>query len=467
MSRVTYKQAFKSDIFNQDNSFRKKERFQKKYHNLSASDVFNEIEAKNFEEIKGNNSQSLNKRQNIIKTNERSITPIERVYISDYNPNNYLKCEPAFKHKMKDIYEINDESLKNIKTTKGYLAKDEYERNLPIRKPNEYKEGYRRIKKKGDIRLSHSAYLEDESINNKENVNEIVKGSKIDFLKSNIFFDKDKNKKNHKVTQNKQNRREEEECKLQYTQPKPIQREQWHSKLDWRKGETELVLSSYYKSKANSYRRARSAFNRKMNDMKGNDIFNTNANSDIINNSHRGNESTKQQSKLNYQSVNNKEPKAFKNTSCQFNDDNFYDKALKLRNVKEEHKPDHKYTIQHKGNLHISELKQAFHEKGLKVYEISTLESSIIRDDSHSIYSFKVKGNNIELFNKKIKEIENKLSNEKGVKIEPQKYICVNKRDNSKTKERDDRKGLFKSNNDKNSIFTKRYDSINHQYKKR
>lgn len=41
MSRLYYKKQFKSDIFNQNNSIIIKPKFQKKYHNCSASDVFN------------------------------------------------------------------------------------------------------------------------------------------------------------------------------------------------------------------------------------------------------------------------------------------------------------------------------------------------------------------------------------------------------------------------------------------
>lgn len=63
----------------------------------------------------------------------------------------------------------------------------------------------------------------------------------------------------------------------------------------------------------------------------------------------------------------------------------------------------------------------------------------MIKDDDGSRYSIKVKGNNIETFNRKMKEIERILTNEKGVKIEPQKIICVNRRDYSKTKEKKER----------------------------
>lgn len=38
------------------------------------------------------------------------------------------------------IIGIDDSSFKNIKTTIGYLEKDEYKRNLPPKKNNEHKE---------------------------------------------------------------------------------------------------------------------------------------------------------------------------------------------------------------------------------------------------------------------------------------------------------------------------------------
>ena len=340
-----------------------------------------------------------------------------------FNPNYKEKETTAYERKMKQLYGNNfslDNKTSNYKLEKkntayGTIEKekkkyDEEKREFKNAKERKYDELFhdrKEVKKENNnkiytINSSNNKYIEGINSNRQNHINS---------LKSNIFNDPERDDFNIKqeIKVNKRENNNDNE-NIYHGKKKTLEQETGilPSKLDWKNEKTNL----YNKERPFSTRIKENAFERKINELYG-----ENAPKNKINNDNNEMERKKIEEIIQNKFPNENESQIKKRLE-NISDLNNYD--YNNKKTLNENIINKNYEIQFDkiNNVNINEFKKVFIENGIHIYGIKEDESYNNGKDKKGKITFSIRENfNKEEFDDKLNKIRNKIEKEQGIKF--------------------------------------------------
>lgn len=451
----TYNDIFSNKI---QNNVRKSQK--KIYVNKSQSDIFNmgpEMKKK-YNSIKKYRSNKNN--INIFSENSKDYM-VKKPKIKEYNPDKYFSIDTASERFYKEYYDSN--SRNKHKRIKGLFQTETTLKN----NEKKTKENPNPIKK-------NITWTNENSLNIKMNtINSSPKQKKIQQLYSNIFYNKEKenqieieknqNESQKKITKSKVNILNERKKKsleksnkknnsknINNNKEKLINKinSNWYGVgLDWKKPETALLFTKYNDSENEK----KTAFERKQEEIKGTNNINNQSTKHFSgpknkydkkynnNNNYDSKQNIKKSIEKNMKDISESKKRKYidnATTSNLFRKD-FFENNIKLKNKKDNKEYEYILTNTNKDKYHrnqIDELsiRRLFSQEGIHTYDINTKGDQLIGVGNNSYISFKIRENDDENFERKMKKIKERLLNENNVEISPAKKICVNRKNYDK-----------------------------------
>lgn len=427
---VIYNKIFGSDIFNQEPKPKPASKPVRDSLLRTSSDIFNTKPVKQKPLRIRNNSQS-----DIFFTDgNTSYSDYKRPpeYKSDYDPNKFLKSSSSYKRKMRELFSLNRSAL-NLTSSKGY---NEY-RDLVDNKPPRSESKDRSFNRLKDNHGYDNHHNFDCQLSARENHYED--------MKSNIFYDTQKDKKNT-VLKMKKIPKESRNTYLS-TQPKQISktaRNKWVANLSWKDTKGQFLFETY-KSTSQSSKSHKKRSQKNVNDYVKPDIK-----CDDYAHKKKIEEGISQ---LNFK-------------------ENFYHEGYKKSKIPNQDIRDEQFTLQG-DEISKENLVKFFTKKGVHIYNVND-ETDLIQNGKQKL-TFKLRDNDGK-GKKAVDELKNQY---KKINVQETKKIVVNKRIHPETYSgvRDvyrynsiNNNGMkkpitSKRNNDIDRSFSNGYRNINHSYK--